>query len=156
MAGAEEKDDVRTEMDYHLLQPFSYHHKGQPVAAVFVRLKAPTSRHRKECAFLKQAFYRALGDAADGEAAADQQKKKAEITGQDVMDLISMSKAVALEDVLEGARKLFTTGVALVDGEEKLTGPLADEMSMDDLEKMTGEYLAFFTLRSSLRRLNAS
>lgn len=144
-----------TEFNHTLIRPFRYAFKGEHVEAQFIRLHAPTSRNRKECSLLKQAFFRAIKDAPDapnGRAQADDQK----VEGDDVMMLISMSQNVDLDAVLEAARKLFTSGVAQVDGEEKLTAHLIDQMSLEDLEKMVGDYLAFFTLRSALQKLSAN
>ena len=40
----------------------------------------------------------------------------------------------------------------MIDGEVKVTKPILDEMSNDDLEGMLGEYLANFILRSVLSK----
>ena len=69
------------------------------------------------------------------------------------MSLITMSTGVELGSVLLTARELFTSGLAMVEGEVKLTKPIMDEMSQDDLEAMTGEYLANFTLASALQKM---
>lgn len=138
---------------------FHYDHKGERVDAQYVLCTAPTSKHRKECAFLKQAFWRSLKDAPEGDedsktGAATPKKDK--IEPEDVLILLAMSGNVDFGEALEVARRLLTGGVALVDGEEKLNGPLIDRLSNDDFERLIGEYLAFFPLRSSLRKLNDS
>lgn len=146
-----------SEFQYKLKAPFRYAHKGETVEAKFVLLRAPTSKHRRECAVLKQAFFRALRDAPDAQnvSGADAAKRE-EVTGEEVMTLLAMSSNVDLDNVFEAGRTLLTGGVAMLDGEQKMTAPLLDEVSMDDLEGMLGEYLAFFTLRSALESLNSS
>lgn len=144
-----------SELTYTLTSPFDYAHKGEQVAASWIELKPPTSKNMTQCAALKQAFYRALPD--DGEVKDETaDKENIEINGDDIMSLIIRSKDVELITVLLHARELFTSGLALVDGEEKLTKPLLDMMSNDDVENMTGEYLANFILASALRKLKGN
>ncbi len=147
-------DELKTELDFPLTSPIHYSNKGELVEATFVRLTAPTSKNLKECSFLKQAFFRAMRDLPDTKGDTDPSKD--DIEGDDVMVMISMSNNVGLDEVLMVARRLFSSGVAQADGEVSLTGPTVDGMSMEDLEKMTGEYLVFFTLRSSLEKLKRS
>lgn len=143
---------MKDELRYELTQTIKYAHKGDQVEASFVTLNAPSSKNMTECAYLKQAFFRALPkDQGDTESATG---KEAEIDADAVMMIIAMSPDVDLAKVMISSKKLLTSGVALVDGEEKLTVPIADQLSNDDLEKMTGEYLANFILASALQRLN--
>ena len=142
-----ENDEFR----FTLSKPFTYAMKGDELEATYITLTAPTSKNLKECSFLKQSFFRAMSDLPD--AKGDQDASKDTIEGDDVMVMISMSKSVALEEVLVVSRKLFSSGVAFVEGEVPLTGSLLNGMTMEDLEKMTGEYMVFFTLRSSLEKL---
>lgn len=136
-----------SEFDYELDHPFQYSHKGDQSEASFVRLVAPTSKHSKECAVLKQAFFVAIPKDAKGD-----DQKDVKVTGEDVLSMIAASKDVDLGEVYAVARKLFTTGVAFVDGEEKLTTHLVDRMDQSDFECMLGEYLVNFTLASTLRQ----
>lgn len=154
------EEEPKTEFTFEPETPFKYASKGETREAEFVVLSAPTSKHRRECSFLKQAFMRAMNehssDAEDAVASSTADARKQEITGSDVIDLISMSTRTDLNDVIEAGKRLVTGGVALVDGEEKLTPHLFDCMSYDDAERLVGDYLAFFPLRSSLRRLSGS
>lgn len=144
--------DPKTEIDFPLTQAFTYAHQGSNVEATFVRLTAPTSRHSKECAALKQAFFRAQNSFQA--QASDVEPSGEKIDGSDVILMMAASTAVELPDVFDVARRLFSGGVALVDGETKLTGGLMDRMSQDDFESMLGEYLVNFTLASSLEKMN--
>jgi hypothetical protein len=143
-----------TEFSYELESPFNYANKGNQETASFITLSAPTSKNMKECAELKQAFFRSLPkNQMDIENEQDDGK---EIDGAGVMLLIAMSMDVELAVVLCIAREVFTSGVAMVDGEVKLTKTLFDDMSLDDKEAMTGEYMARFILASALRKLKQS
>jgi len=146
---------MTTEVNYTLSTPIEYAYRGEQVEGTFVTMKAPTSRNMSECAALKQAFFRALPQDDTVEADA-REEGEAEITGEGIMTLITMSKDVELATVLVTGRELLTSGVALVEGEEKLTKPLLDKISQDDLEGMVGEYMANFILASALQRLKKS
>lgn len=146
-----------TEFDFPLTQDFSYSHKGDQVDARFIKLTAPTSRHSKECAALKQAFFRAQNSFVAQARESDAEPSGEKITGDDVIMMMAASKDVDLPDVFDVARKLFTSGtIAVVDGEPgcRLTSALVDKMSQEDFEVMLGEYLVNFTLASSLEKMN--
>ena len=144
--------ELITEFKFILTKRFTYAFKGDNAEAEFVTLYAPTSKTTRECAALKQAFFRAMGDREGkqtGEADED-----AEIEGQDILSLLAMSTAVDLPEIMDVAKKLFMLpGIALLDGETKFGQQVMDRMSMDDFENMLGEYMVNFTLASSLKRL---
>jgi hypothetical protein len=142
-------------IEYTLQQPVQYASKGELVEAMFVTLNPPTSRNMTECAQLKQAFFRALPKTGEVEVDAPE-GEQAELTGEAVMTMITMSPDVELASVLVTGRELLTSGLALIDGEEKLTKPVLDNMSADDLEGMIGEYMVNFTLASALRKMKTS
>lgn len=143
---------MKKEVLYKLETKLPYAKAGQMVEGEFIALTAPTSKNMVECAALKQAFFRALPKVTP-DAAAKSDDISAEIDGASVMALITMSKDVDLSSVLITAKELFASGLALIDGEVKLTKPLIDTMAQDDLEAMTGEFMANFILASALQRL---
>jgi len=146
--------EMKKEINYELEQKVPYATKaGLPAEGTFVTLTAPTSRNMNECAYLKQAFFRSL-PKSDPDASAE--AGDGEVTGAAVMAIITMSKDVDLAGVLISARELFASGVAMMEGEVKMTKPLLDAMSQDDLEAMTGEYMANFILASALRKMRKS
>lgn len=145
-----------TSFQYSLEVPIEYAYKGDMQEGTFITVKAPTSKHMDDCADLKQAFFQSLPTDKDGAAEADDATSdtKDKLTGEAIMTLISMSPKVKLKDVLHTAKRLFTSGLAKIEGEEKLTTKLIDDMDQDDLEAMTGEFLLNFTLASALKKLN--
>ena len=149
---------INDTFDHELELPFQYAYKGDLQEASFVTLKAPSSKHISYCADLKQAFMRAL--PTDGGASAAEGDKDGkgvdDLDGESIMMLISMSKDVDLKTVLISARELFASGLAFVDGETKMTKPMVDEMSQDDLENMLGKYYLNFILASWLRKMKES
>jgi len=150
MAGSNEK-----EKDVPLEDTFEYSYKGSSEAASFIKILAPSAKNLVHCADLKQAFYRATKDAqSDAEASGSESKEK--ITGSDIIGLMYGSEHVEMSKVFLHAKELLTSGVCLVDGEAKLTKPLFDEMSQDDLEVLLGEYLVNFILRSALKKIESS
>ena len=148
-------EELKTEFDYELETKFSYAYKGDMQEASFIRLKAPSSKNISQCADLKQAFMRALPTDGKVEEGKDS-KGLDDLDGESIMMLISMSKDVSLKSVLISARELFSSGLAFVDGETKVTKPILDDMSQDDLENMLGEYYLNFILASWLRKMKKS
>jgi hypothetical protein len=142
---------AESEFDYPLTTPFEYSKGGEQLQASFVRLTAPTSRKSKECGALKQAFFRSVPQDRDAEGVATKEPE-----GHDIIMMMAMSTNVELSDVLDVARRLFVSGVAMIDGEVKLTGSLLDRMSQDDFEEMLGSYLITFTLASTLEQTKES
>lgn len=147
-------DELKIEFEYELKRKFQYALKGEQTEASFITLKAPTSANLKECAFLKQAFFRSLPTDAEEKAQALKDEVKDEtVNGEEIMLLISMSQNVELISVLVTARELFASNVAFVDGETKVTKPILDSISQDDLEAMVGAYMANFILASSIAQM---
>ena len=148
--------DKKAEITYELESPVEYASKGELEAGKFIVLKAPTSKNMAECAFLKQAFFRAIATIPKQDRGDVAEDDGTEVDGEAVMSIITMSTGVELAAVLLTAKDLFTSGLAMVEGEVKLTKPIMDTMSQDDLEAMTGEYLANFILASALRKMKNS
>lgn len=152
-------EEIVTEIQFHLKTPISYSNSGEIVDGSFITLKAPSSRNSKECAKLKQAFFRSI----DQNAEVDESSKQAAAEGTSensadgVVIMLAMSKDVELDEVMDTARKLFTSGnnIAMVEGEAKLTSPLIDKMTLEDFEQMTGEYMLRFILASALAKMKA-
>lgn len=151
-AAAQNEDEFVT---FVLGSPISYSLKGHQETARTIELRPPAARHSRECAALKQAFFRAVKDQEDSTGAAeaevdlaspDERKKNG---GAGIISVLAMSSSVSLPDTLDVAKKLLTNGVAFVDGEVKLTAHLIDAMSQDDFERLVGDYLANFTLASA-------
>lgn len=142
-------------IQYSLITPFKYAHAGKEEEASFIEMSPPTSRNIVDSSYLKQAFSRATAKAGD-DAPIDKDKKMPELTGEDVLIMFAMSDDVDLSKILLTAKELFTSGLCLVDGSEKLTKPLIDEITIEDLEAMTGEYMINFTLASLLRKMKSS
>lgn len=139
---------------------FEYGKAGDLTTAAFIALQPPTSRNMEECAFLKQAFFQAVRDQQDrtsGEARKDDDEDEKEddddstLDGDTIMGILLVSK-VNFNTILIAAKTLFTSGIGRVDNETKLTDPLINKLSMDQLEEMTGLYLSTFILASALQK----
>ena len=75
-------------------------------------------------------------EAADGDAEND-------LTATGVLQLLYRSSSDMVKTLLH-AEQLFKSGIALVDGEEKLTTPVMEKMQGDDFENLLGAYVANF------------
>ena len=141
--------ELKSEYDYQLLVPFSYASGGEQVEASTIKLTAPAAKHRRACGMLKQAFFHACQRETSGQEATGNE----EITGQDIVETLISSDKVKFEDVLDVMAGLLVAGVAKVDGEVKMNKHMLDNLNQEDLEGMLGEYLANFTLASSLAQM---
>jgi hypothetical protein len=83
----------KTEFEFPLTTKFKYAPGGgDSREATFIHLTAPTAKHSKECAELKQAFFRACPQEKSG----DTDTSGEEITGHDVITLMACSTDVEL------------------------------------------------------------
>jgi hypothetical protein len=143
-----------TEIIYELKQPFKYTPKnsGDQVDAQFIKLSEPSVKNLEYCSILKQAFMRVIADQDNsietGETDASTVEEDDIALSQKIINSLYTSKN-DITQVFVCAKELFRQ-VGLVDGEKQLTMPMIDEMSIDDLESMTGLYMANFILASVL------
>lgn len=132
------------EAQYELKQSFQYAAKGDTVDASFVTLMAPNYKQMQHMVPIKQAF-----TAAIKEIAADVAEPE---TADQTESTLAASEAIALmyqwtgdlTKVILHAEQLFKSGVALVDGETKMTTPLMEKMAVEDIEGLLGCYIANF------------
>lgn len=154
MSNEEQDNEIITEFDYKLKRPFDYAKGGEQVPAQKVRLFAPTVKHRRLCARLKQAFFRSCDTEDEPDIKKDGTTAEPKpLTPQQIIPILAMSHHVELDDVLDTAVELFLK-VGKLDGDENLKPTHFDRMSQDDLEGMLGEYMSRFILASSLTRQN--
>ncbi len=148
-----EQEQRKTEYDFYLGVPLSYSSGSSQHDATFIRIFAPSSKVSRECSALKQAFLRAVPKEVSTSAVSTPETSADDLTGSDVIQILAMSTAVELPDVLEvGKRLLLAPGISKVEGETKLTNALLERMSQEDFENMLGEYLVNFTLASTLSK----
>ena len=69
------------------------------------------------------------------------------MTGAQCIQVLYRS-SVDVTKVFLYAEQLFKSGVALIDGETKLTTPLMEKMSLQDFEGLVGAYIANFIVPS--------
>lgn len=143
-----------TEIIHEFIKPFDYtpRNAGDMVQAQFITLKEPSVKQLTACSTLKQAFMRVIAaQSANSDDAEAVNKDKDADTGA-MEDNIINALYASDEDISKlflTARELFRE-VALVDGEKKVTLPMLDAMGIEDIEKMTGKYMANFILASVL------
>lgn len=133
------------EKTYELKRSFQYSHKGEMHDASFVTLSSPNYKHMDKIVPIKQAVTAAIAqiqerDIGDGN---DDQADGDVITGAQILQLLYVWDG-NLMSVFMNAQELFKSGVALVDGEAKLTVPLMEKMDPADFERLTGDYIAAF------------
>lgn len=141
---------MKSEFQFQLSTPVKYHSGGEEVEGSFITLTAPSKKQMENNIALKEAFFQAVSAQNDGQPPKEE-KKEVEVSGMDIIDMMYMS-GVSMHKVLLHATELFKSGVAQIEGAEKLTQPILDGMSQDDLEAMTGAYMVNFTIATFLKR----
>lgn len=138
--------------DFELTKPFKYAHAGEQVEAKFIRFISPSKKQMEHNVFLKEAFFKAV-KSMEGKSEKSKIKKEENetLSGEEVLAMLYMTPDVDMFKVLLSAIELFKTGVAMADGSEKLTQSMIDEISQDDIESMTGQYMINFTIASFLK-----
>lgn len=138
-----------SEVTYSLKTPFEYSSKGEQIQASFISLTAPSYKQLENAAPIKSAFMQAVLNIADSDVGdTEVSGEKPEIDSNQVMQVLYSSPDVNMPSVLVSAAALFKSGVALVDGQEKMTQPLIDKMQLDDFEGLVGAYIANFIMPS--------
>lgn len=127
-----------------------YAHNGEETIAKFIELSPPTFKQLDRCAPLKQAFFRAVSQTRDmatteGETETDIEDMEPE----NIAQLIYTSDEDATKFLLHGV-ELLKSGIAKVEGTEKVTQPIIDQLSLDEIEKLIGTYMLNFILASVL------
>ncbi len=145
-------DNILTKFEHELITQFDVMIAGQLEPAITIILNAPSSKNLIECSMLKQAFFRSLPDSDKVDVDTDATIE--DMAGEDIILLLSMSKVVELSDVLIVAKKLFSApGIGIINKDTKLSSAIIDQISINDLEIMLGEYLVNFILASALKRM---
>jgi len=140
------------EFNIELIKGIEYSSNGDTVEAVFIQINEPTARHMNFCAELKQAFYVATSDIKAQENSEPDKVEKIDnkVLASELLKMMYSSTKIEMNKIFYSARELLTSGVCLVDGDVKLTKPLYDSLSQDDVETLLGAYLVNFILRSVL------
>lgn len=151
---------MQTEARVILSTPVQYGGKdGKLRDGTFVVLRAPSSSAFRIAARIKQQMLRAImaeqrKRAADPvatagpppPATADATPEAERATGADMLQMLAQSEA-DLAELGDLVRDLILShGIAMLDGEVRMTALLVDRLSLADFEAIVGEYLATFPL----------
>lgn len=153
----ENKEDRIKEFTFNLSENVTYSNGSDQTESGYIVFTAPTSKNKKECRFLRQAFYRSINSLKSKNKDEDSTEKEINVDfkGSDIIDLFAMGSE-DLDKICEAAERLFLNGVAEIGGEVKLTRPIMDRIDPEDLDEMIGEYLRNFILRSALNKMKTS
>ncbi len=141
-----------TEVIHPLIKPIKYTPKnsGDQIEAQFITLNEPSVRNLKTCATLKQAFLRVIaGNESSGEETPAETEKEDSVPMETRIINALYASAEDMPAILLTAKELFRD-VGQIDGEKKLTAPMLDDLCIQDIEMMTGKYMANFILASVL------
>ena len=142
------------EIRFTLTTPVKFTHQGEDTDGNFITLKEPSLNLLIKLSIYKSAFYSAAARTADSDDEVTSNKEKEAVTGEQIMSLLYM-ECRNMPELLKQAQSLFVTqGVASVEGVVDMTTPILKMMSIDDFERMLGEYLVNFILASALYQEN--
>jgi hypothetical protein len=146
----------QTEIEVKLLDPIKIGVGGSQQEVDVITLVAPSSKNRKAAGRLKRLCGSTLKAEID-KASQDGAKAKAKeddndepIKWRDMINLLSMATDAdedLFDKLYQSLQVLFENGCAHAKG-EKITSYIFDLFSFDDLERMLGEYVANFLLKS--------
>ena len=144
-------DDITVELSKPV--KFTPEGSGEQVDGSFVIFREPTAaiRELKICTFLKQQFFIAATSGSDKKDKDEPEygKDKKDATGKGLIYALYACQAVDMTKVFEKAKELFKI-VGKIAGAKLLTDHMLNSMHPEDLEKLLGEYMLNFILRSVL------
>jgi hypothetical protein len=148
-------DQIKESFEFYLNSPVSYHKAGEEEKSYQLTLYAPKGKHRQELIRLKQGFLKAitsLQNMSTGQARAEAEEQQG-IGSQEIVMALMMSD-VDMNKYFEDFKALLCKDVCYVDSNQKMTEYIYNNMDLEDLERLLGEYLSNFLLSSWIERLN--
>jgi len=143
------------EFKFELNTPVKYSYKGEDLDASFITMTEPSIKHLDLVSEFKKAFFYAAGKVAqDSTESSGMGSEKSDVTGDQIMALLYQNFP-DIKQLFGIAKKLFfSVGIAQVEGVVDFNKSIYDTMTIDDFEKMIGEYLVNFILASALNQEN--
>ena len=155
-------------LEYKLSQPVEYADQGEQVEGDVLVCTAPKGKNRKDATRIKQMFFRAmpsLDEFSDEQKEAAEQRKAesdnsessdVEIDGGEVLFMIMQSTKVEYDEFIELGRKMISSGLCKVDGIKEVNSTVLDRLSVEELENLIGDYVAFFIVSSAMKSMQNS
>lgn len=144
-----------------LRNPVEYDFKGEKVQASFVTIDPPTTKHIHLTSVLKQAFQvsamKISRDRKENGAIAEEKESGVEekLSPSDIISMIySGGDSINIKKVMLTGVDLLTSGIVLIEGEQKLTRPICESLCQDDYEEILGTILINFIIASLLDTKN--
>ncbi len=134
-----------TEFTFELTNPVDYQGGGQNLTGKTLTLRAPSYKNRRHCQKLKQLFFKAIKPMMEDAKNAAKDKQKGEQgnpTGEDILNIFLISD-VDMEEVMDVFERLLLDGICQIDN-FPIPKKMFDQMSLDDMEKLFGEYMSHF------------
>ena len=149
--------EYKSEVIVELSTPALYHNGGQIAEGFEVILKAPSNLVRRQTAQLKQGFFRAVSSIQKGGETVDDTPSDGDIKGSQVLAIIMMSNVdyfeyteIFLSLLLQGVASISENGIPV----QKVTKPILDSFSEEDIEKLMEVYFDSFLLSSWMKVLS--
>lgn len=155
-----------SDFEYTLTKPINnIHFEGHKVSTDYLVLSAPSNKNRRECAKIKQMFFRAMMDMQDRFAEKAKESKKAEddgdingkkskevkeddLNGKQALSMILMSDKVDYCEVQDTFARMLVNGVCKTSQGVLLNTVMYDEMLESDAEGLMEKYVEHFFLSS--------
>lgn len=144
---------MKTESKFILKNPIAVAVKGDQEYKYEITLKAPSAKVKSYVIRLRQVFLKALTSVVQGSGQSQNEDAPSEaITGAQIIALMYSGDADILLFHELMRELLLQPNIALL-GDTKMTPHLYDQIELDDVEGLIGEYFADFLAPSLLKSL---
>ena len=138
--------------NYKLKDKLSYANEGDMVEAQFIELSAPSPKNIPDIAPVKSELMKAMqwaSEQGDSDQVDNINEESNKLTGEAIITTMELADRVDVSRVLlHTENMMIKSGLAKVDGENKLTKPLYDQLSIKDIYGLTGAFLLNFIMPS--------
>ena len=149
------EEDQIDEFNFQLKNPIKYSLRGESINGKFIKLRAPTAKEYQYITILKSSLFKAIEYFTNKNTVEDKTGEKDSSDSKMDADAIISAfyvSGIDMNELMKSSIALFEQkGLAEIEGEVNLKGSHINQMDINDLEKMTGEYIENFILPSVMQ-----
>lgn len=146
---------LKKEFDFILQEGIQYSENGAFPIAKKLTLKAPSNKQRKIVSKLQQGLIQALMSTTKYSNQNKEIKKdKTSLDGgftADVVLMLLQASDIDISSYMENFKELLTSNICLVDGKLPLNSQQYDELSIEEGDRLLGEYIINFLLPAGMK-----
>lgn len=143
---------ILTAFKFNLSNEVILHHEGKAIKIDHLLLNAPSLKQANIASRLKQLIVRGVTSAKTEQSETNNKNaSSSNPTGEEILFVI-MSSDIDFVEIIDAFKKLLCCGVCKVNS-EIIPKDIPEEILIEDIEKMLGEYISKFFLRYLLNKL---